>query len=255
MSLFVVHDLVKRFGALTATDHVSLEVQPGEIHALIGPNGAGKSTLVNLISGLHMADGGSIVLDGTDLTGMPMDQRIRSGLSRCFQITSIFAKATVLDNLLLAVQAQAGGSFRMWGRRNADAHLIDAAHALAARVGLQHATGRIAGALPHGAQRQLDVALALAARPKLLLLDEPMAGMGPEDSESMTALIATLKKDMAILLIEHDMKAVFALADRISVLVYGKVLVAGSVDAIRNDPQVQAVYLGTETVETAGETA
>jgi len=251
MSLFVVDNLVKRFGALTATDHVSLEVQPGEIHALIGPNGAGKSTLVNLISGLHMADEGSIVLDGIDLTGMPMDQRIRSGLSRCFQITSIFPKATVLDNLLLAVQAQAGSSFRLWSRRDQDRQLTAAAHALAARVGLSYATGRIAGALPHGAQRQLDVALALAAKPKLLLLDEPMAGMGPEDSESMTALIATLKKDMAILLIEHDMKAVFALADRISVLVYGKVLVAGSVDAIRNDPRVQAVYLGTETVKDA----
>ncbi|MCZ2496083.1 ATP-binding cassette domain-containing protein [Xylophilus sp. Kf1] len=247
MSLFVVENLVKRFGALTATDQVSLEVRPGEIHALIGPNGAGKSTLVNLISGLYRADAGRIVLDGIDLTGMPMDRRIRSGLSRCFQITSIFPRATVLDNLLLAVQAQAGSSFGLWGRRDHDRGLVDAAHALAARVGLSQATGRIAGALPHGAQRQLDVALALAARPKLLLLDEPMAGMGPEDSQSMTALIATLKRDMAILLIEHDMKAVFALADRISVLVYGKVLVAGSVDAIRSDPQVQAVYLGTET--------
>jgi branched-chain amino acid transport system ATP-binding protein len=251
MSYFLVENLVKRFGALTATDHVSLQVQPGEIHALIGPNGAGKSTLVNLISGLFAADAGRIVLDGTDLTGMTMDKRIRSGLSRCFQITSIFPKATVLDNLLLAVQAQAGSSLRLFARRDADRALVDAAHALAARVGLQAVTGRIAGSLPHGAQRQLDVALALAARPKLLLLDEPMAGMGPEDSESMTALISTLKGDMAILLIEHDMKAVFALADRISVLVYGKVLVAGSVEQIRNDPQVQAVYLGTETAEEA----
>jgi len=251
MSHFLVENLVKRFGALTATDHVSLQVQPGEIHALIGPNGAGKSTLVNLISGLYPADEGRIVLDGIDLTGMPMDKRIRSGLSRCFQITSIFPKATVLDNLLLAVQAQAGSSLRLFGRRNDDRALLDAAQALAARVGLQAVTGRIAGSLPHGAQRQLDVALALAAKPKLLLLDEPMAGMGPEDSESMTALIATLKGDMAILLIEHDMKAVFALADRISVLVYGRVLVAGTVEQIRNDPQVQAVYLGTETAEEA----
>lgn len=247
MSLFTVQNLVKRFGALLATDHVSLDVNPGEIHALIGPNGAGKSTLVNLISGLHRPDAGRIVLDGVDLSSMPMDARIRCGLSRCFQITSIFPKATVLENLLLAVQARSGSSLRLWRDRDREHGLVDAAQALAARVGLQAVTGRIAGTLPHGAQRQLDVALALAARPKLLLLDEPMAGMGPEDSESMTALIATLKKDMAILLIEHDMAAVFALADRISVLVYGKVLVQGSVAQIRGNPQVQAVYLGTET--------
>jgi len=256
MSLFTVQGLVKRFGALLATDHVSLEVNPGEIHALIGPNGAGKSTLVNLISGLHRPDAGRIVLDGTDLTPMPMDARIRAGLSRCFQITSIFPQATVRDNLLLAVQAQSGSSLHFWRDRAREHGLREAAGALAERVGLQASLDRVAGTLPHGAQRQLDVALALAARPKLLLLDEPMAGMGPEDSERMTALIATLKQDMAILLIEHDMKAVFALADRISVLVYGRVLVAGSVEQIRNDPQVQAVYLGTETVDaTAGEAA
>ena len=251
MSLFVVHGLVKRFGALLATDHVSLEVRPGEIHALIGPNGAGKSTFVNLISGLHQPDAGRIELDGTDLTPLPMDARIRAGLSRCFQITSIFPKDTVLDNLMLAVQAQSGSSLRFLADRRRDQALGEAARALAARVGLEHALQRIAGTLPHGAQRQLDVALALAARPKLLLLDEPMAGMGPEDSERMTELIHTLRRDMAILLIEHDMKAVFALADRITVLVYGKVLVSGDVETIRNHPQVQAVYLGTETTEAA----
>jgi len=251
MSLFVVNGLVKRFGALLATDHVSLEVRPGEIHALIGPNGAGKSTFVNLISGLHQPDAGRIELDGTDLTPLPMDARIRAGLSRCFQITSIFPKATVIDNLMLAVQAQSGSSLRFLADRRRDQALLEAARALAARVGLEHALQRIAGTLPHGAQRQLDVALALAARPKLLLLDEPMAGMGPEDSERMTELIHTLRRDMAILLIEHDMKAVFALADRITVLVYGKVLVSGDVETIRNHPQVQAVYLGTETTESA----
>ncbi|MDD0810156.1 ABC transporter ATP-binding protein [Curvibacter sp. RS43] len=251
MSLFVVNGLVKRFGALVATDHVSLEVHPNEIHALIGPNGAGKSTLVNLISGLLLPDEGQIELDGAKLTTLPMEARIRAGLSRCFQITSIFPKATVLDNLLLAVQAQSGSSFRFWADRGRDPGLVEAAQALAARVGLTYALQRCAGTLPHGAQRQLDVALALAAQPKLLLLDEPMAGMGPEDSERMTELIHSLRQDMAILLIEHDMKAVFALADRITVLVYGKVLLSGDVETIRNNAQVQAVYLGTETTETA----
>jgi branched-chain amino acid transport system ATP-binding protein len=250
MSLFQVEGLVKRFGALLATDHVSLTVQPGEIHALIGPNGAGKSTLVNLISGLIPPDAGRVLLDGQDLTRLPMHARVRAGLSRCFQITSIFREATVRDNLLLAAQAHAGSSFGMLRDRRHERPLADTAQALAERVGLASDQHRVAGTLPHGAQRKLDVALALAANPKLLLLDEPMAGMGPEDSERMTELIHQLKRDMAILLIEHDMKAVFALADRISVLVYGKVLVSGGVDAIRGNPQVQAVYLGTE--DTAG---
>ena len=259
-ALFQVQGLVKHFGALRATDDVSLAVNAGEIHALIGPNGAGKSTLVNLISGLHAPDAGRITLDGVDLTPLPMHARVRAGLSRCFQITSIFPKVTVLDNLLLAVQSSGGrhpggsgrGLPRVLQTLLADRARDDALHAqavsIAERVGLGGRLERLAGTLPHGAQRQLDVALALAAEPKLLLLDEPMAGMGPEDSERMTALIQTLKQDMAILLIEHDMKAVFALADRISVLVYGKVLTSGSVDEIRGNPQVQAVYLGTEEV-------
>jgi branched-chain amino acid transport system ATP-binding protein len=221
-------------------------VQPGEIHALIGPNGAGKSTLVNLISGLMPPDAGRVLLDGQDLTRLPMHARVRAGLSRCFQITSIFREATVRDNLLLAAQAHAGSSFGLLRDRRHERPLADTAQALAERVGLASDQHRVAGTLPHGAQRKLDVALALAANPKLLLLDEPMAGMGPEDSERMTELIQQLQRDMAILLIEHDMKAVFALADRISVLVYGKVLVSGDVDAIRGNPQVQSVYLGTE---------
>ncbi len=249
MSLFEVDGLRKNFGALRATDDVSLTVDAGQIHALIGPNGAGKSTLVNLISGLIAPDAGRVRLDGVDLTPLPMHARVRAGLSRCFQITSIFRQSTVMENLLLAAQAHAGSSLRFLGERNREAALRATADELAARVGLSHALDRIAGTLPHGAQRQLDVALALAARPKLLLLDEPMAGMGPEDSQQMTALIHELRRDMAILLIEHDMKAVFELADRISVLVYGRVLVAGSVDEIRGNPQVQAVYLGTEEVD------
>ena len=248
MSLFSVQGLCKNFGALKATDNVGLAVDAGQIHALIGPNGAGKSTLVTLIAGLLPADPGSIVLAGTDLTPLGMHQRVRAGLSRCFQITSIFRGASVRANLLLAAQAHAGSSMRFLRPRDAEAALQEAAAALAQRVGLAHEMDRIAGTLPHGAQRKLDVALALASRPQLLLLDEPMAGMGPEDSERMTELIQVLKDDMAILLIEHDMKAVFALADHITVLVYGKVLVSGDAEAIRGNAQVQAVYLGTEEV-------
>ena len=246
--LFRVEGLAKNFGALRATDDVSLEVRAGEVHALIGPNGAGKSTLVNLISGLFAPDAGRIWLAGTDLTALPMEARVRAGLSRCFQITSIFRGATVRDNLLLAVQAHAGSSLRFVRPRDAEAELQAGAQALAERVGLADVLDLVAGTLPHGVQRKLDVALALAARPRLLLLDEPMAGMGPEDSARMVELIHALRQDMAILLIEHDMKAVFELADRITVLVYGRVLTSGSADEIRGNAQVQAVYLGTEDV-------
>ncbi|NMG01198.1 ABC transporter ATP-binding protein [Aromatoleum toluolicum] len=248
MSLFVAQDLVKRFGGLVATDQVSLSVGPGEVHALIGPNGAGKSTLVNLISGLLPADGGSIMLDGVELTTMSAHDRVRHGLSRCFQITSVFRGDSVLDNLLLAVQAHSGSSFRCLGRRSAEGGLRERAQELAHKVGLEDRLDRVAGTLPHGVQRKLDVALALAARPKLLLLDEPMAGMGPEDSQQMVELIARLRSEAAILLIEHDMDAVFQLADRISVLDYGKVLASGDTTYIREHPEVQAVYLGVEEV-------
>jgi branched-chain amino acid transport system ATP-binding protein len=246
MSLFVAEGLVKRFGGLLATDHVDLTVAPGEIHALIGPNGAGKSTLVNLISGLIPADAGRIVLDGVDLTALAPHQRVRHGLARCFQITSVFRNDSVRDNLLLAVQAQAGSSFHCLRRREAETALMDGALTLADKVGLAEVLDRPAGTLPHGMQKRLDVALALAARPKLLLLDEPMAGMGPEDSLQMVALIDRLRRDAAILLIEHDMDAVFQLADRISVLVYGRVLTSGDAAHVKGHPEVQSVYLGTE---------
>ncbi|MET1116710.1 MAG: ABC transporter ATP-binding protein [Comamonas sp.] len=247
MTLLIAHQLLKRFGALTATDHVSFSVNAGEIHALIGPNGAGKSTLVHLISGLLAADGGTLALDGVDLTHLAPHRRVAAGLSRCFQLTSIFPQQTVGENLLLAAQAHAGSSFRFVRRRETDADLYASAHALARRVGLDTEWGRVAGTLPHGAQRKLDVALAIACRPKLLLLDEPMAGMGPVESAQMVELIQSLRKDMAILLIEHDMDAVFQLADRISVLVYGKVLTSGTAAEIQADARVQAVYLGTES--------
>lgn len=246
MSLLSIEKLVKRFGALTATDHVSLQVEKGEIHALIGPNGAGKSTLVHLISGLLPADAGSLKLDGQELIHLAPHQRVAAGLSRCFQITSIFPKLTVAENLLLAVQAHHSNSFRWFKVRDKDAELKAKAWDLAHRVQLESQWNTVAGTLPHGAQRKLDVALAIAATPKLLLLDEPMAGMGPAESEEMVALIQQLRKDMAILLIEHDMDAVFQLADRITVLVYGKVFAQGTSEQIQNDPRVQAVYLGQE---------
>lgn len=246
MSLLSIQNLVKRFGALTATDHVSLQVEQGEIHALIGPNGAGKSTLVHLISGLLPADGGSLKLDGQELIHLAPHQRVAAGLSRCFQITSIFPKLSVAENLLLAVQAHHSNSFRWFKVRDKDAELKAKAWELAHRVQLESQWNTVAGTLPHGAQRKLDVALAIAATPKLLLLDEPMAGMGPAESEEMVALIQQLRQDMAILLIEHDMDAVFQLADRITVLVYGKVFAQGTSEQIQHDPRVQAVYLGQE---------
>ena len=249
--VFQVQGLVKRFGGLLATDHVNLDIMSGEVHALIGPNGAGKTTLVNQLSGLLKPDEGHISLGGVDLTPLPAHRRVAAGLSRCFQLTSIFRQSTVLDNLLMAVQSHAGSSLSFLKPRAQESALRDSAVALGTQLGLQDQLDRIAGALPHATQRQLDVALALAARPKLLLLDEPMAGMGPDESERMVALIDSLRKSMAILLIEHDMDAVFKLADRITVLVYGKVLTTGDADAIKRHPQVQAVYLGSEEHESA----
>ena len=246
MSLFRIEGLVKRFGGLLATDHVDLSVASGEVHALIGPNGAGKTTLVNLISGLLEADAGRIWLGERDITSLKDHQRVGAGLSRCFQVTRVFANDSVHDNLMLAVQAHAGSSLRFMAPRAREAGLAEQAVALADRVGLADERDRLAGTLAHGAQRALDVALALAARPRLLLLDEPMAGMGPDESARMVALIDSLRHETAILLIEHDMDAVFRLADRITVLVQGKVLMTGSADDVRGNPDVQAVYLGTE---------
>lgn len=248
--LFRTQGLRKSFGGLQATDNVSIEVMPNEVHALIGPNGAGKSTLVNLISGVLKPDAGTIELDGQRLNGMSSNRRAREGLSRCFQVSSIFRQASVHDNLFLALQALHGRPLSFFkARATRDRELKDGALELAQAVGLQNSLHVMAGTLPHGAQRQLDVALALASKPKLLLLDEPMAGMGPDDSERMAKLIEQLRKTMAVLLIEHDMAAVFRLADRISVLVNGRVLVSGSTSFIRGNAEVRAVYLGEEDHE------
>ena len=244
MSLFKTEGLVKQFRGLRATDHVNIEVDEGQVHALIGPNGAGKSTLVNLISGMLPVDEGRITLGGRELTGLPAHARVHAGLGRCFQVTNLFREKTVRDNLRLAVQGRHGHSFGIWRRRDGERALEEKVDALAEDVSLAASIDKVAGSLSHGAQRQLDIAMALAAQPRLLLLDEPMAGMGPDESQRVIELIERLRGRMAILLIEHDMDAVFQLADRISVLVYGRVLTSGTVQEIRTNPQVQEVYLG-----------
>ena len=241
-----VQDLVKRFGGLIATDHANLAVRQGEIHALIGPNGAGKTTLIHQISGAMQSDSGRIVFGGTDLAGMPMDLRARRGLVRSYQITSIFKKLSVLDNLALAVQAVDGSSMQFWRAARTEHARYATAASVAQRVGLGALVKRLAGALSHGEQRQLEVGLALATKPQLLLLDEPMAGMGPDESERMVALLQSLRGETTILLVEHDMDAVFRLADTISVLVFGKVIASGDAQAIRDNAEVRKAYLGDE---------
>jgi len=244
--------LQKSFGGLMATDNLSLEVAHGEIHAVIGPNGAGKTTLVHLLSGLLRPDGGQIVFEGRDITRLSASARVRRGLARSFQITSIFREFTALENVMLAVQAGQGHSFRFWRPVMQDLRLIDPAREMLERVGLGARTDVQAGNLAHGEQRQLEIAISLATDPTFLLLDEPMAGMGPEESQGMIAFLKELKRDYTMLLIEHDMDAVFALADRITVLVYGRVIATGTPDEIRNDATVRAAYLGgDETGEVA----
>jgi branched-chain amino acid transport system ATP-binding protein len=242
--LLHVDNLVKRFGGLAATDHATLQVKPGEIHALIGPNGAGKTTLIHQISGALPPDKGRLVFDGHEVTHTPMHQRARLGLVRSFQITSVFTRLSVQDNLGLAIQACEGSSFRFWrAARSEHARYAHAAE-VAERVGLQAQLMQPAGALSHGEQRQLEVGLALASSPKLMLLDEPMAGMGPDESERMVQLLQSLRGHTTLLLVEHDMDAVFRLADTISVLVSGQVIACGTAEHIKNDAAVKRAYLG-----------
>ncbi len=244
--LLRVEGLAKRFGGLVAVDAVGLEVRPGEIHAVIGPNGAGKTTLVHLLSGALAPDAGRILFAGADVTGRPFHERVALGLARSYQVTSLFRRFSVLDNVALAVQARSGSSLRFWAPIARERALFDEARAVLAEIGLAERTGTRAGHLSHGEQRSLEVGLALATQPKLLLLDEPMAGMGPEESERMIALIDGLKARIAVLLIEHDMDAVFRLADRISVLVNGRVIATGQPDEIRANAEVKRAYLGEE---------
>ncbi|MGO8867140.1 MAG: ABC transporter ATP-binding protein [Alphaproteobacteria bacterium] len=246
-ALLAIEGLVKRFGGLTATDQVSLEVPAGELHAVIGPNGAGKTTLIAQLAGELMPDGGSIRFAGEDVTRLPTYRRVRRGLARSFQITSVFREFTTLDNVALAVQAQAGHSFRFWRPARAEAALREPARAILEQVGLGARADVPAAILAHGEKRALEIALALAGRPRLLMLDEPMAGMGPEDSARMVRFLSTLRGKLTILLIEHDMDAVFALADRITVLVYGRAIASGTPQAIRSNAEVREAYLGEET--------
>jgi len=250
-TLLQVEGLVKSYGGLRATDHASLSVQAGEIHALIGPNGAGKTTLIQLISGVLKPDAGRIQFDGMDITRMPMHARVAHGLARSFQITSIFNRLSVLDNIALAVQAHNGHSLNFWRPARQDTDRYFRAAEVVARVGLAPQINQLAGALSHGEQRQLEVGLALATRPKLLLLDEPMAGLGPDESERMLSLLQSLRGETTLLLVEHDMNAVFRLADRISTLVSGRVIACGTPDEIRQHPEVRLAYLGDDEVATA----
>ncbi|MBM3352160.1 MAG: ABC transporter ATP-binding protein [Betaproteobacteria bacterium] len=244
--MLVVENLRKSFGALAATDGVNLEVREGETHAIIGPNGAGKTTLISQLSGTLRTDEGSIRFAGEDITELPAPERSRKGLARSFQITSIYREFTALDNVALAVQAHAGHSFRFWRPARADAALRDPARAVLEEVGLGARAELVAANLAHGEQRQLEIAMALATRPRLLLLDEPVAGMGTDESLRMVEFLATLKGSKTMLLVEHDMDAVFTLADRISVLVYGRIIATGRPEEIRANPEVRAAYLGEE---------
>jgi branched-chain amino acid transport system ATP-binding protein len=244
--LLRVTGLVKRFGGLTATDQVSIDVDEGEIHAIIGPNGAGKTTLVAQLSGELRPDAGTIRFRGADVTALTADRRALDGLARSFQITSIFRDFTALQNVALAVQAHAGHSFRFLRPARREKVLVEPARAILARVGLVGRENVLAAHLAHGEQRALEIAMALATQPKLLLLDEPMAGMGPEDSARMVQFLVGLKRRYAILLVEHDMDAVFALADRISVLVYGRVIASDYPEGIRANAAVRQAYLGED---------
>lgn len=245
------HDLVMRFGGLLATDHANLSVTAGEVHALIGPNGAGKTTLIHQLSGALAPTSGQILFDGIDITHLPMPRRALAGLVRSHQITSVFPRLSVLDNLALAVQAHTVNSYSFWAPARADVARYEQAADVATRVGLGHALDGLAGALSHGEQRQLEVGLALALRPKLLLLDEPLAGMGPEEGERMVALLQDVRGESTLLLVEHDMDAVFRLADRISVLVGGRIVATGTPADIRGNAEVQQAYLGDEALHAA----
>ena len=245
-----LRNVSKRFGGVVATDDVTLEVARGEVHALIGPNGAGKTTLIAQISGQLAADSGRIVFDGEDITALKAHARVRAGLARSYQVTSLFRRFTVLENLSLAVQARRGSSFSFWRPLAAETALDDEARTIAGEVGLSEKIHSIASNLAHGDQRALEVGLALATRPRLLLLDEPMAGMGPQESARMIALIEQMREGtgerLTVLLVEHDMDAVFRLADRISVMVDGRLIATGAPTEIRNNPEVKKAYLGDE---------
>ena len=246
MTLLRADNLVKRYGGLTVTDHFSMTVQPGEIHAIIGPNGAGKTTLIAQLSGEIASNSGTVSFDGADITALPIEQRVRRGLARSYQITSVFREFTALQNVALAVQAQRGHSFRFWQPTTLAGELNEPALQSLELVGLASRANVMVGDMAHGEHRQLELAMALACEPKMLLLDEPMAGMSQRESETMTELLSSLRGRYAMLLVEHDMEAVFALSDRITVLVYGKQIASGTPEEIRRNPEVKTAYLGED---------
>jgi branched-chain amino acid transport system ATP-binding protein len=239
--------LQKSFGGLRVTDGVNLAVMPRELHAVIGPNGAGKTTLINQISGVTDADAGRILFDGRDITQLPVHRRAALGIARSFQITSVLPGFSALENVALAVQGRSAEKFRLYGRAAHERALNEPAQAILAEVGLSNRAATPAAQLSHGEKRVLELAMALAMNPKLLLLDEPMAGASREETTRLIAVLLGLKGRFPIVLVEHDMTAVFALADQISVLISGRILTTGHPDAVRNDPDVIKAYLGEET--------
>jgi branched-chain amino acid transport system ATP-binding protein len=241
-----IRGMCKQFGGLRVTDDLHLQVRPREVHALIGPNGAGKTTLIHQIAGTLKPDAGTITLDTQDITTLPVDERVRLGIARSYQITNVFRCLSVIDNVALAVQARRGHSFSFWRPIRRDTALRDEAAAVLDRLALTEHALRPATSLSYGDQRLLEVGIALATSPRMLLLDEPMAGMGPQESSRMVEMIEGLRGQMTVLLVEHDMDAVFRLADRISVLVYGSIIATGTPQEIRSNPEVVRAYLGEE---------
>src|SRR3954465_3861713 len=244
--LLKVEGLTKRFGGIVASDSISLDVADRELHAIIGPNGAGKTTLIGQLTGELVPNAGKVEFAGSDITTLPVYRRSALGLARSFQITSLFPDFTALDNVALAVQAHAGHSFRFWRDARREPALREPARAALDRVGLGGRLDALVANMSHGEHRQVEIAMALATRPRMLLLDEPMAGMGTDESARMVKLLRELKQEVTILLIEHDMDAVFALADRISVLVYGRIIATDAPAAIRANPEVRRAYLGEQ---------
>jgi branched-chain amino acid transport system ATP-binding protein len=244
--LLRVENLVRRFGGIVATDHVSLEVARGELHAIIGPNGAGKTTLISQLTGQLLPHAGAIYLAGQDITRVPAWRRSALGLARSFQITSLLPDFTALDNVALAAQAHDGHSFRFWANARKERGMRATALAALERVGLGARANTLVSKLSHGEQRELELAVALATKPQVLLLDEPMAGLGITESARMVKLLQELRREVTIVLVEHDMDAVFALADRITVLVYGRVIASGQPSEIRQNDEVKRAYLGEQ---------
>ena len=247
-SLLEIRGLRKQFGGLRVTDDLHLQVRPREVHALIGPNGAGKTTLIHQIAGTLKPDAGTITLGTHDITALPVNVRVQLGIARSYQITNIFRCLSVIDNVALAVQARRGHSFSFWRPIQRDTALRDEAAAVLDRLALTEHALRPATSLSYGDQRLLEVGIALATSPRMLLLDEPMAGMGPQESSRMVEMIEGLRGQMTVLLVEHDMDAVFRLADRISVLVYGSIIATGTPEEIRSNPEVVRAYLGEEEI-------